>query len=171
VPRKSEWIQNLADIQTQLGTFPVGTLLDRAAIETTFRVRPRQANRILHRMGASSVGGALVLPARDLLSRLKQMQKDEGVVFEQARRKRFGQRLEQLRREAEGRKIQIPPLPEDSPREVDALPQEIRLTPGELRVQFSHPVDLLQKLLLLTQTISADWTAFQSRVGGAGERW
>jgi hypothetical protein len=59
--------------------------------------------------------------------------------------------LDQVRREIRARRIQIAQPSEPFLLEWGALPGEIRLTPGELHIQFSSAFELLQRRMLLAQ--------------------
>jgi hypothetical protein len=164
MPRHCEWIQRLTDIQEILCSHPE-ILLDRAAIQTVFQVSRRHASRLLQQFGAESIGGARVIPGRELLARLDKVRKEEAVLFELQRRQRLDQKLAAVGRERRSRQIVIPPLTEQ-PLSLRALPGEIRLEPGELRVSFSTPVELLQRLLQLAQAISEEWADFEAQAIG-----
>jgi hypothetical protein len=134
-------------------------LLDRAAIESLFQVSRRHASRILQRMGAHHIGGAMVISAEDLLLRIEQLQQDKNVQFEQRRRERLEQQLLNARREIRSRRIAIHPL--QGLTTIHALPHEIRFEPGELHVRFNTPVELLQRLMVLAEAIADNWEAFE----------
>jgi CRP-like cAMP-binding protein len=155
MPRKTEWIHTIPELLECVTTHRA-PYLDRTAVEQLFRVSPRQALRILHRMGAECVGGARVIARETLHARLLQLQQDKEIVFEHTRRENLRRTLEEFRSEARMRRIEIPPVPA-----AQSLPEAIRLEPGELRISFSSPVELLQQLLLLTEAISSDWEMFQ----------
>ena len=163
MPRKSEWFHRLDEILEALRGVP-HEVLDRKDAEALFQVSSRQATRILHRLGAAQTGGALVIGREELLARLTQLGEDEQVVFEVRRRERLRDELDQLRRQSRSRRILI--RPPAAVHEWRALPQEIRLESGVLHVRFSTPVELLERLVLLAQTIAEDWEAFESEATG-----
>lgn len=155
MPRKIEWIHRIPGIMERARTFPT-QYIGRVVIEDLFSVSPRQAVRILQKMGAENVGGAKVIDRDRLVERLGQLQQDKNVVFESIRRENLHRRLEAARSEARSRKIEVPPIPMVSLE----LPDDIQLEPGKLEVRFSSSVELLQNLTLLTQAISSDWDIF-----------
>jgi hypothetical protein len=162
--RKTEWFHRLPEIRAQLEQLP-SSLLDRAAIELLFQIRPRQATRILHRMGATLHGGALLIDRETLIHRLQAIEQDANLVFEQGRRKRFEEQIEEARRQMRSRRIIISTEAAPANLEIQTLPEDIHLEPGRLEVRFRTPTELLQKLLLLAQTISEDWISFESGFG------
>lgn len=156
MPRQSEWIHKVPEILERMGQASE-ILCDRVAIERMFQVSPRQATRILSRLGAGRVGGAMILAGDVLRDRLQQLQQDETVVFEQHRQAAFWRKMKVAEQEARLRRIKIPGVTEVP---LEDLPSEIHLRPGELHIRFSRPVDLLEKLMTLAQAISQDWDAF-----------
>jgi hypothetical protein len=161
MPHAPEWIHRLTEIHEILRGIP-DALLDRSAIATLFQVSPRQANRILKKLGAARAGGAMLISPKDLLARIADLQKEDSVAYEQHRRDRLEQRLTEARREIRARRVQIP-LPQAAP-----LPDQIHFTPGELRIRFTTPLELIEHLLRLAKSASDDWEQFESRAGGAG---
>jgi hypothetical protein len=159
MPRKSEWIQKISDIIENLEGIPAATMLDRAKVQQLFEVSPRQANRILHRLGAESAGGALLLRLETCREHLEQLRKDAHFVFESRRRQRLHDILEQARKEARARRIPIA-VTAPAPSSLSGLPQEIRLLPGRLEVHYNAPTELLERLMLLATAIAEDWDRF-----------
>lgn len=154
VPRKAEWFQKLGSVFEQLRQAPL-ELVDRSTVEQLFQVKPRQAIRILRRLGARPVGGALLLSRDGMLSALEKLAKGEEVQFEQRRRRQLGLWLEQARHEARSRQVRIP--------EVTAIPEGIHFEPGKLEIRFNDPVELLQKMMHLAQIAAEDWNSFLER--------
>lgn len=166
MPRQAAWKQQLGDIFRELEQIrPPDILLDGAAVGKIFRVSHRQATRILGQLGATEVGGCLVIGVSQLMERLRRIQSGEQIQFEQNRRARLRQILEQARREARSRRIVIP-APENPPPDltIQGLPADIKLEPGKLTVAFSDPPELLGKLLLLARTMAEDWSQVEHTV-------
>jgi hypothetical protein len=167
MPRQSEWIPALAGILPALKRLPPEAPIDRAAIEALFGLSPRQATRLLHRFGAERAGGALLLPAGLLRQRLEQFSREPAVEFELHRRERLAERLREARRETLGRRVPIP-VPHPQP-DIDGDPH-IQLGPGELRIGFDTPVELLERLWRLAQAAAEDWDGFVARTRATGAR-
>lgn len=163
MPHAPEWIHRLTEIQEILRATP-DQLLDRAAIAKVFEVSARQANRILKKLGASRVGGAALIQSADLQARLSILQTQDQVTFEQHRRDRLDQYLSEARRQIRARRIQIP----ISQERFAPLPEEIHFTPGELRIRFTTPLQLVEHLMLLAKAASEDWERFESQAAGQG---
>ncbi len=164
MPRCADWIHRLNEISQKLQEDSV-ELMDRSKIEKVFCVSSRQAARILGRVGADRVGGALVIRRRDLLQRLEAMSRDNKVRFERDRRERLGYRLEQARGELRGRRVVIPPLPSG-----EASLQGVRLEAGCLEIHFQDPIDLIQKLMALAKSAVEDWDQFESQARAESSR-
>jgi hypothetical protein len=162
MPRKPEWIQQLEAITEQLkttsGSFP-GELLDRSAVEQIFQVKPRQATRILHKMGARTVGGALLITQSEMLAALGTLSQGQEVQTEQRRRRSLIEKLEQARRESRGRHTVIP-----APESPGEFPPGTEVKAGKLEIHFQDPVELLQKMMQLAQLASEDWNVFVERI-------
>jgi hypothetical protein len=163
MPHAPEWIHRLTEIQEILSVTP-GDLLDRVAIENIFQVSARQSNRILKKMGAAQAGGAMVIRSEDLLARLSDLQKEESVSFEQRRRERLDRHLSEVRKEIRARRVQVQIPPE----RFVALPEDIHFTPGELRIRFTTPLQLIENLMILAKAASEDWQEFESQAVGRG---
>ena len=171
MPRKADWIQRLPEILARLreGAGRItkeaeGELLDRSAVETLFQVSSRQATRILRRLGAGTVGGALCIRRVELIERLESLAAGDDVQFERRRRHRLEQQIEEARREARSRQVEIPPSPSAAPGQ---LPLGVHLESGRLEVRYGDPVELLQKLMQLAQFAATDWEGFQQSVRSA----
>ena len=101
-----------------------------------------------------------MISRRNLIARLEQLQNEEAIGFEQRRRAKLNEQITQARQEIRSRRITIPQIP--SVRFAwEVLPEKIRLLPGELKIEFSSPIELLECLLLLAQTVSEDWQGFE----------
>jgi hypothetical protein len=165
MPRHCEWIERLDEIQAALRQSPEA-LLDRASVEQLFRVSRRHACRLLQQFGAVPLGGAMVIPGRELLQRLEQWGRQDAVVQERERRERLADTLNQARQDLRARRVVISPQASaEPPPSLRELPEAIQLAPGQLRVSFSTPTELLQHLLLLAQAISEDWVDFEAQAG------
>ena len=168
MPRKADWIQRLPEILARLreGSGRIakeaeGELLDRSAVEVVFQVSSRQATRILRRLGAGTVGGALCIRRGELIERLEALAAGDEVQFERRRRHRLEQQIEEARREARSRQVAIPPSPAVAPGQ---LPFGVHLEAGRLEVTYEDPVELLQKLMQLAQFAATDWEGFQHSI-------
>jgi hypothetical protein len=163
MPRTTEWFHRLPAILESLERVD-SPFVDRAALQVLFETSARQATRILHRLGASRSGGALMLEREKLLAHLKLLEQDETIRFEQDRRVRLSTQLEQAQKEIRARRIRIAAPPAEQSLRIGELPRDIHLAAGNLQIRFTNSVDLLEKLLLLAQTISEDWNDFESRM-------
>ncbi len=93
------------------------------------------------------------------------MPERSGVAEREVRRREKLHRVLGLaRQEARRRSIQIPVVEDVWSRQFTDLAEgAIRLKPGELSIEFSSPMDLLQKLFELSQAIANDPEGFEAK--------
>jgi hypothetical protein len=136
-------------------------VIDRLAIETLFAVSRRQAVRILEKLGAFTLGHALVIDRLELIGKLEQIARGDTHVGERRRRERLDDELKRVRREQRARQVAIRAAP---PRPA-GLPSGVALAPGRLEVEFGSIEDLLGKLLGLARAISQDLDRYREMAG------
>lgn len=158
MPRRTEWTHRLEAAVEELRALPC-PVVDRATVERLFGVSPRQALRILDRVGAYRAGKGLQVGRDDLVARLEAIGRDENVVFETRRRERIAGLLEEVRRELAARRVKIRGAQEV----VDGLPEGVSLRPGHLEICYATTEDLLARLLELAQSIAVDYERFRER--------
>jgi hypothetical protein len=78
-----------------------------------------------------------------------------------ARRHRILDLLAQAQRQSRARRLSVPLSLAATPCELAALPAGIFLEPRRLEVHFSGAVDLLEKLVTLSQVLSQDFENFE----------
>ena len=161
MPRKTEWTTRLEPALEQLRTVP-SPWVDRAALARLLAVSPRQALRIMHRLGAGAAGEALLISRDDLIARLEALRVDPGVHFEAGRRERVWAELEQARRRAAGAGIR---LTAGSPLAAASLPEGVRVTPGLVEIRFQTAEELLSRLFELAHLAAGDVEAFRAALG------
>jgi len=69
-----------------------------------------------------------------------------------------------------GRKVRIPAAADVEERRLRDLSGDIKLKPGELRIEFFGAEDLAAKLLELSKAMSNDWPAFARAVESGGQK-
>lgn len=163
MPRRTEWTHRIDAALKELGSLPCPTV-DRRTVEHVLGVSPRQALRILERLGAYSAGQALLIDRLELIDKLERMGQGEEVVFEQRRRERVEEHLAAFRKEQAARKRRIAVV---EPRRA-RLPEGVELFAGRLEIGFVSPEDLLAKLYGLAQAIAADYEAFEAQAAKDG---
>ena len=132
-------------------------VLDRAVIEEVFGVRRRRAIELLHRFGGYQAGKTFLIERDSLLGQLEALEAGGDFRQEQTRRRRLSADLEQAKAALRARAVPIA-VP---PRVDGGLPKSTYLRPGELRIAFRDPEDLLRQLLELAMAIQDDYQRFE----------
>lgn len=156
VPRKSEWFQYVPAALEELAQFPA-PVVDRATLERLLRLGRREAIRLMHRFGGYMAGKTFLIDRFHLIRQLEAITAGDEFGREQRRMDRLTNHLSSVRRELAARRIRIEPPESPTP----ALPAGVRLTRGLLQIEFTGTEQLLQRLLGLAQTISADYEKFR----------
>jgi len=85
------------------------------------------------------------------------------------RRARVSEELDRTRRQLAARGVRIPAAGDVEDWRLRDLPGDIKLKPGELRIEFFGAGDLAAKLLELSKAMSNDWPAFARAVEDRGQ--
>lgn len=163
MPAKPTWISDLDRIVESIRASP-RPFVDRATIENLLGVGRRRAQQILAPCVTERIGTSGLVEREHLIARLQQVAQGEEGRWEQQRRQRVAQVLNQLRRE----RVRQPQLPIEAPvaminQEFEKLPSGVHLGPGRITVEFNEPQEALEKLLALALAISNDIAQFESR--------
>jgi hypothetical protein len=163
MPDQPSWIQAVPAILDALGQPAAPPFLDRAAVETLFGLRRRQAIHLLGRMGGYQVGKALVVPREAVIRFLQAPQRMAAAAHERGRFERVRGALGKSRGDFGQRRISIPtPPPQQSAGlALASLPNGVRLEARRLTVEFATPVELIQKLFALSHALTTDYEAFE----------
>jgi hypothetical protein len=164
MPRKPAWHHRVPGILAELDAARLPAL-DRRTVQTLFQVSPRQALRLMAAAGAYPAGNSLVLDPGRLAEFLGRIQAGEDWEPERRRLRRLSDRLAEARSDLSARKIRIPAGRGPDPH-ITGLPSSIRLSPSRLEIDFRGAEELLSHLLLLSQAISQDYTAFEKLLQG-----
>jgi len=162
MPAQPTWFQKLDEILGVLRGLPVSHL-DRRAMEKLFGVGERRARQLMNGLPCLQVGNAVAVERLALITRFENLARSPDCEREMARRERVEKKLEELRRQARARKVELPVPREILDRRADNLASAIRLTPGELTIRFDGPRDLAGKLFELSQAMINDWGSFEKR--------
>lgn len=160
MPDRPSWFHRVPDILAELEHPTAPPFLDRASVEQLFRVGRRQAIRLLSHAGGYQVGRTYLVKREQLASFLRQTNVSGAVSDAVTRKVRILDELEESRRIAAGRRVSIPVSRKDDPL-LASLPPGIELAPGKLYIQFDDPIELLQRLFLLSQALSNDFEGLQ----------
>jgi hypothetical protein len=142
-------------------------LLDRAAIETLFGVRRRQAIALLHRFPGYQLGRTFVVPRESVLAFLAQCRDGEAIEQAEAQKRRVTEALGEARQALTLPRIALPPHTKLSEITLAGLPEGIQLTPGRLVVDFENATCLLEKLFALAQAFANDFESLEAALAAA----
>jgi hypothetical protein len=156
LPAKPQWYPRLAEIMEVVRGFPA-PVVDRATVERLFQVRRRRANQILSGMGGYQVGRTGLIERERFLAGLEAIAAGDDFHYEARRREKVHEKLAEARRisRAKGVKIAV-----KEPEPVPGLPEGVSLHPGEIRIGFQSPEELLTRLFELSQNIARDYDEF-----------
>jgi len=158
VPDQPTWLHRVPAIRAALQLPSAPPILDRAAIERLFALRRRQAIRLLAMCGGYQVGRTFVVPKQALLDYLDTRVGAARVEFAVRRKDRIIDQINAERRQAASTRVTLQVA---RPVYDPSLPEGVQLLPGLLQVRFRNPVELLEKLFALAQTVSNDFEAFE----------
>lgn len=163
MPDQPSWIERVPQILEALRSVECPPFLDRASVQRLFGgLSARQANRLMQRCHGYHVGRSVLVARESLIALVEGWQKSGAVDRELARKERLLSTLAIARVEARSRAIQIPVQATNTWMQFADLSPGIRFAPGELRIEFSGSMDLLQKLFELSQAIANDQVRFEA---------
>jgi hypothetical protein len=137
--------------------------LDRAAVQTLFRLQRRQAGYLMKKLGPAEyrVGKALLVRRHSVVTFLEAKRAGKPYKAEALRQRNLREALDEARREQKARSVRFKIAPEP-PRSMAGLPDQVHLAPGELRVTFATTEELLQLLYDLSRAIAHDFPTFEA---------
>ena len=138
--------------------------LDRPAIEFLFGLRRRQAIELMHRFHGYQVGKTFLVDRTAVIGYLERRPTQDDVEHELARKRKVRDSLSGTG------PIRIPVSATPLGRNLMALPPGIDLEPGRLTITFDQPIDLLQKLFELSQTLAHDFETLDQYAPRVGVR-
>jgi hypothetical protein len=166
MPATPQWFLRLPDIIDELSRLSI-PVIDRAGVESIFKVGRRRAIQLMHGFGGYQVGKTFIVDRSALVAELEAKCTSEAFEFERRRKARLTEELERTRRSLPGRQVQITVPPDVRSRVIADLPPGITLRPGELRIEFFGTEDLLRHLFELSQAILNDYKQFEVLVEAA----
>jgi hypothetical protein len=158
MPARPRWHSKLDDIRQSLTDMDV-PVIDRPTIEQLFGVGRRQANNLIRIHHGYQVGTSKVVARDKLLAGLEKMGAHRGVATaETTRKSRLIEALEAVQRRPRPRRIPPPP---PRPANTSLPPGFTIAAPGELRLQFSTPEELLGRIQSLLEAAVKDFASFE----------
>lgn len=151
MPNRPTWIDRVAEILAWLESDQAPPFLHRGLIEAAFRLRRRQALRLMEQAGGYQAGRTYLIDRSQLIQFLRT--RDTQAVHQAVRRKvRLADTIDEARRQLEAQRLRVRIDP-NLGRTVRALPG---LPPGiesvshdRLQISFFGPEDLISKVAAL----------------------
>lgn len=166
MPAQASWYLRIPEIVDQLHAPAAPPFLDRPGIENLFRLRRRQAIRLMGACGGYQIGKTYLVDRASLLRYLEQLTRT-GVVNEVlARKRRIREALDESANfvAAQRTRIQIDTAARARPAN---LPAGIELiAPGTLQITYGGATDLLARIAELASAAANDFPRFQKMVEG-----
>jgi hypothetical protein len=160
MPARPRWHSKLDDIRQSLTDMDV-PVIDRPTIEQLFGVGRRQANNLIRVHHGYQVGTSKVVARDKLLAGLERMGAHRGVATaETTRKSRLIEALEAIQRRPRPRRI-VPPPPPPRPASTSLPPGFTVSAPGELKLEFSTPEELLGRIQSLLEAAVKDFASFE----------
>jgi len=163
MPAKATWLLRVPEILAAVADSSV-PFFDRAAVEQLFQLRRRQAVNLMRKFGGYQVGKAFLIPRQELVRQLELIALGAEFQWEDRRKQRVEELLEDARRAAKARQVEIAVPASARGGRLDGLPSTVHLSPGQLSVHFQSPEDLLRQLFELSKAIGSDYEGFLAGV-------
>src|ERR1019366_7465914 len=160
MPAKAEWLLRLPEIRAELEHLDV-PVVDRAGIERLFGLRRRRAIELMHQFGGYQAGRTFLLDRARLLEALRSLESQEDYAVEKRRRGRLRDVWDASREHLILTRVRIPVRATAVRPSLDRLAPGVMLLPGILSIEFRHPIELLEKLSGLAQSVTQDFEKFE----------
>ncbi len=164
MPDKPLWLGRLDSAVKELEELPL-PWVDSALLERVLSISRRRAQQLLKPLIQKTIGKSGLAMKEDVIKHLRGLQTGQVYDWDQRRRQRLAEVLEQARQELPARQTEIPVSREQPDLKLDSLPEGISLHPGELRIQFNDFEDFAVKLYKLGQAIQNDLDGFREALG------
>ncbi len=158
MPPLPSWYPKIEDALKQLED-PGELYVTRAGVEQLLGVSRRQAIYLLHRWGASTLAGNLVIRRDTLAGRLRAIRKGKIFVDEEQRLARLAGEL----RRARSAPLRFAAGP--AAVKVADLPEGVTIEPGRIEVRFDTPRQGVERLYALAKALVNDFGAFERAAG------
>lgn len=169
MPPAPAWLARIPHILAALEQLDI-PVLGRAEIELLFRLRRRQALRLMGPLTGLQAGRTGLVERTALLSWLEALNRKKPAVLEQARKQKLhaalAVHLETLVREAESRRTITPP---PAAQRDHGWPPGVTARDGVLQIRYAGLEDLLGSILVLTEQAAENPERFAARLEAAAE--
>ena len=161
MPAKPRWLLRIPNITAVLSQMDI-PVVDRAAIESLFGVRRRQAIELLTKLGGYRSANSLLVSRVSLIEQLQVIQADPDTQWEVRRNRRVAEKIVRLQHDRAAANVRIPVAPDVHSRRLRDLPAGIHLEAGRLMIEFAGAEQLLSKLYELSQAAANDFDTFRA---------
>jgi hypothetical protein len=163
MPDKPVWCGRLDEVIQELRALPY-PWVDRATLERLLGVRRRRVQQILQPCVRQQAGNQGVADREELIAHLQRLASRETVYYERQRRLRFARTMADLQQAWLEPKALVEAPAGIVNQELADLPDGVTLSPGEIRVRFTTPVEALEKLLAIAMAAGNDLDGFERLV-------
>ena len=151
MPDRPTWIHRVAEILAWLESDQAPPFLHRGLIEAVFRLRRRQALRLMEQAGGYQAGRTYLIDRSQLAQFLRT--RDSRTVGQAVQRKvRLEDKIDETRRQLEAQRLRVRIDPDlgRTARALPGLPPGIEsVAPDRLQISFYGPEDLISKVAAL----------------------
>jgi len=164
MPAQPLWHLRIPEILARLRAPGAPPFLDRPAIEQLFRVRRRQAVRLLNTADGYQIGKTFLVDRPALIGYLEDLERSGVSIQARARKQRVLTALNEASGHLAAQRVQIPTGPAGLGQRVADLPSAIQVVaPGRLQIAYSSAEELLGHIAALVAAATSDFPAFRSR--------
>jgi len=164
MPAQASWYLRVPEIVAQLHSQAAPPFLDRPAIENLFRLRRRQAIRLMGSCGGYQVGKTYLVDRACLLRFLDELTRTGLVNEARARKRRICEVLDESANFVAAQRTRIPV---DSVLQANptGLPPGVeRIGPGRIQISYAGATELLARIADLAAAAAHDFPEFQKTV-------
>ena len=167
MPPRPPWHARAATIRKDLERLRV-PVLDRAMIEQVFHIERRTAQRLLRTLDGHLSAQTSIVPREAVIAMLDQLLAGKAIAAETGRKERLADALQALERQSVPKATAIATIP--VPDGEAAWPEGTGVAEqGVFAIRFSHPEELLGRILAVTELAAGDYARFVARLEVAGE--
>ena len=167
MPAQPSWYLRLPEILAQLRAEGAPPFFDRTAIEKLFRVRRRQAIRLLGTSRGYQIGKTFLVERQSLIDFVEQVEASGAAGQARARKDRVIAVLNEVSNHAAAQRVHIGTGPDVFRRKPADLPDSIELVaPGRIQISYAGAEDLLARIADLAAAATNDFPAFRKLYEG-----
>ncbi len=167
MPAQPSWYLRLPEILASLRADGAPPFLDRPAVEQLFRVRRRQAIRLLGAAQGYQIGKTFLVDRQSLLQYLEKVEASGAPEQSRARKERVLAALSEVVNHVAAQRIHVRANSEVYRRRPADLPDSIELIgPGRIQISYSGAEELLARIAELAAAAANDFPAFRKLYEG-----